>query len=121
MTVWLWIGTGLAGGTGAVCRWLVELLVTGRFGRRFPWGTTAVNITGAAMLGFLTGLAPGHTVRVLLATAALGSYTTFSGWMLATDRLAGEEGRPAVVLSLVLPLAAGLAAALLGRLAGEAF
>lgn len=121
MTGWLWIGAALAGGTGAVCRWLVELAVTGRFGRRLPWGTTVVNLSGATLLGFLTGLAPGHTVRVVIATAALGSYTTFSGWMLSTDRLAREQGTGVAALNLLLPLASGLAAAALGRVVGQAF
>jgi len=120
VTVWLWIGAGLAGGAGAVGRWLVELAVTARFGRRLPWATTAVNLSGAALLGFLTGLAPGHTLRVMIATAALGSYTTFSGWILATDRLSRERGPAIAITGLVLPLAAGFGAAVLGRAIGTA-
>ncbi|MCO5315222.1 MAG: fluoride efflux transporter CrcB [Solirubrobacterales bacterium] len=120
MTVWLWIGVGLAGGCGAVCRWLVESAVTGRLGRRLPWGTTVVNLSGALALGFVVGLAPDQSLRVLLGTAALGSYTTFSGWILATDRLAGERGPAAAVLNLALPLALGLAAAALAHALGAA-
>lgn len=80
-----------------------------------------VNLSGAVLLGFVTGLIPGHAFRVIVATAALGSYTTFSGWMLATDDLARERGAAAAALNLLLPLVFGLAAAALGRTAGQAF
>lgn len=120
MSIWLWVGTGLAGGTGAVLRWLAEIAVTGRFGRRLPWGTTAVNLSGALLLGLLAGLAPGHQARVLVGMAALGAYTTFSGWILATDRLSRERGPAVALLNLLLPLVLGLAAVALGRVLGEA-
>ena len=46
------------------------------------------------MLGLLTGLALERRRAVLAGTATLGSYTTFSTWMLETHRLA-EDGEAA--------------------------
>jgi fluoride exporter len=46
-----------------------------------------VNLTGAAILGVLTGLALPPTAVLLAGTAAVGSYTTFSTWMLEAHRL----------------------------------
>ena len=49
-----------------------------------------VNLSGALLLGFLAGLALSPHVALLAGTAFVGSYTTFSTWMLETQRL-GEE------------------------------
>ena len=55
---------------------------------------------------------------LLAGTAALGSYTTFSTWMLEAQRL-GEDGEvPGLAANVVLSLAAGLVAAALGRAIG---
>ena len=87
--------------------------------KRQPYGTLTVNITGAALLGFLGGLALSKDVALLAGTAFVGAYTTFSTWMLETQRLSEErQWRPAyanIVVSVVL----GLAAALLGQWAAE--
>ena len=60
-------------------------------GRGFPFGTLVINVSGAVILGLLTGLALGHDQALLAGTAAVGSYTTFSTWMFETDRLAEER------------------------------
>ena len=57
LTVLLWVGVVLAGGIGSVLRFLVDGAVARRMAKSFPFGTLAVNISGAALLGFLGGLA----------------------------------------------------------------
>ena len=88
----VWVGVVLLGGVGAVCRFLVDRTVMARVGRPFPFGTLAVNISGAALLGFFGGLALNPHLALLAGTAFVGSYTTFSTWMLETLWLA-EDGR----------------------------
>ncbi|MGA8249491.1 MAG: CrcB family protein, partial [Mycobacterium sp.] len=56
-TVLVWAGVLLIGGIGSVTRFLVDRAVARRAARPFPLGTLTVNITGAALLGFLGGLA----------------------------------------------------------------
>lgn len=53
LTVAIWIGVMLIGGIGSVLRFLVDRSVARRLARTFPYGTLTVNITGAALLGFL--------------------------------------------------------------------
>ena len=84
-------------------------------GRDFPVGTLAVNLSGAVILGLLTGLALDHGQALLAGTAAVGSYTTFSTWMLETQRLAEERQHGKALANVALSLAAGVAAAALGR------
>jgi CrcB protein len=120
VTVLVWTGVALLGGVGALCRFLIDRAVSTRAPGGFPFGTLVVNLSGALLLGFLGGLAlPAH-MALLVGTGFVGSYTTFSTWMLETQRL-GEERqvRPAVanlVVSVVLGLTAAAAGVSLGGL-----
>jgi fluoride exporter len=118
MTVWVWAAVAGLGGVGAIARFLLDALISQRAGRDFPFGTLAINLSGAFALGLLTGLALEGDALLLAGTATLGSYTTFSTWMLETHRLAEDgEVRPALV-NAVLSLVAGVSAATLGRTIG---
>jgi CrcB protein len=113
-TALLWAGVAGLGGLGAVLRFLVDRAVTARTTGRVPVGTFVVNITGATVLGLLAGAGVGGGALLLAGTAVVGSYTTFSTWMLESHR-AGESGRlPVLAVNLAGSLLAGLAAAWLG-------
>lgn len=106
------------GGLGAIGRFLFDGIVSQRLGRGLPFGTFAVNMTGALVLGLLTGLALSGDALLLLGTATVGSYTTFSTWMLETHRL-GEDGQLGQGISNALvSVVVGVAAAALGRVIG---
>jgi fluoride exporter len=111
----LWVGVLIAGGIGAVLRFLVDRAVARRAARSFPFGTLAVNISGAALLGLLGGLALSRHAALLADTAFVGSYTTFSTWMLETQRLSEERQVRSAVANLVASIVFGIAAALLGQ------
>jgi len=120
MSVPMALAVGLLGGIGAVARWLLDGAVTRRTGGAFPYGTLAVNLSGALLLGFVVGLALHGDALRLVGGGLLGSYTTFSTWMLETLRLA-ERGRAnAAALNIVASLALGLLAVWLGRELGAA-
>ena len=118
MSVLLWVAVVLIGGAGSVARFLADGVVGSAAGRDFPVGTLAVNLSGAVILGLLTGLALSHDQALLAGTAAVGSYTTFSTWMLETQRLTEERQHGKALVNVILSLAAGVAAAALGRLIG---
>ena len=116
----VWVFVALLGGAGAVGRLALDAAVSERTGDAFPWGTLAVNLSGAFALGVLAGADVTGDALLLAGTALLGSYTTFSTWMLESHRL-GEDGEPARMwINLAVPLFAGLAAAALGRALGGA-
>ena len=118
-TALVWAGVMLIGGIGSVTRFLVDRAVARRMARPFPYGTLTVNISGAALLGFLGGLALSKDAALLAGTAFVGAYTTFSTWMLETQRLSEErQWRPAYA-NIVVSVALGLGAALLGQWAAE--
>jgi CrcB protein len=111
-------GIALLGGIGASARFLLDAAVAERAGRAFPWGTLAVNLSGAFALGLITGAAVDGADMRLAGTGFIGAYTTFSTWMLETHRQ-GEDGRlRGAGANLVASLALGLAVAWLGRRLG---
>ena len=114
----VWVGVVLIGGAGSVARFLVDGVVASTAGRDFPFGTLVVNLSGAIILGLLTGLALNSEQALLAGTAAVGSYTTFSTWMLETQRMAEERQHRKVIANIAVSLVLGVAAAWLGRLIG---
>lgn len=99
-------------------RFLLSGWISARSPAHLPLGTLAVNISGALLLGLLAGLALSGDALVLLGAATIGSYTTFSSWMLDTRRLR-EEGRTAMAVANVLvSVGLGIAAVALGRAIG---
>lgn len=112
----VWVGVVLLGGVGAVLRLIVDRAISARAGRAFPYGTLVVNLSGALLLGLLTGLALDQRAALLAGTAAVGSYTTFSTWMFETQRLGEDRQVSALAANILVSLLAGLGAAALGRL-----
>jgi CrcB protein len=113
-----WIGVAALGGAGAVLRFVVDGAVAARAAGELPVGTLAVNVSGAFVLGLLAGLALHGDALLLAGTATIGSYTTFSTWMLETQRLVEDGEARAAALNVGLSLAAGLAAVAVGQAIG---
>jgi CrcB protein len=118
VSAWTWLAVALLGGLGASARFLIDSLISARALGDLPLGTLAVNTSGSLLLGLLVGLAVTGNALVLAGTAMLGSYTTFSTWMLETQRLAEDAKSPAAVLNVLLSLLVGVGAAALGRSIG---
>lgn len=121
MSAATWVGVAMLGGVGAVLRLLVSSrLNKGRSAADWPIGTLFVNLSGAFLLGVLSGLDPRWHAPAVLAVGLLGAYTTFSTWMIEAAGLAesGRRGRAATYLvgSLVL----GVGAVWLGHAVGAA-
>lgn len=120
MSVLVWTGVAALGGLGALLRFRLDDLVQSRVSGELPLGTLAVNLAGSFCLGVLTGLSVTGDALLLAGTALLGSFTTFSTWMLETERLAEDgEGRLALA-NLAVSLGGGLAAAGIGWALGAA-
>jgi CrcB protein len=111
----LWVSVGVIGGVASIARFAIHGLFPSEAQAGFPLGTLFVNVTGSFVLGVLVGAGVGGDAYLLAGTAAIGSYTTFSTWILDTERLAREEKLAAAAANIVLSLALGVAAAELGR------
>ncbi len=105
----------IGGALGAVSRYLAVALVTEWFGKSFPFGTMAVNITGSFLIGILYVLVVQKLhampeIKAILVVGFLGSFTTFSTFSLETFSLIerGDFSQAGlyVVSSLVLGILA---------------
>jgi CrcB protein len=115
-----WIGVAVCGALGAVARFRVDSAVSARVLTDFPLGTLTVNLTGAFALGALIGGGAPNRVAFLLGTGFMGGYTTFSTWMVESERL-GEAGEVALLLAnLGLSMLLGFGVAALGWYVGQA-
>jgi fluoride exporter len=117
----VWIAVAALGAFGAVARLLVEDVVSSRLPLTFPVGTLAVNLSGAFILGLLAGVALSGNAQVLAGGATIGSYTTFSTWMLETHSLAEDGRRRAAATNVLVSALVGLGAVALGQVLGGAF
>ena len=114
------LGVVLFGGVGAVLRFLVDRAVSSAdalalFRPALSWSTSAGTVCSAS----LSGLVLSPHLALLAGTAFVGSYTTFSTWMLETQRLGEERQFWPAFANIVVSLWAGLAAAALGHVDRE--
>jgi len=108
------------GGGASVARYLLDGAVQSRQGSLFPAGTLVVNLVGCLVLGLLSGLGPSTQTTLLLGTATIGSFTTFSTWMLESQRPAQDGESGLAWRNVILSLIAGLICVALGRALGRA-
>jgi len=93
----------IAAGLGAVARYLVRAWFNS------PAGTLAVNVVGAALLGWLVAGPADRDQIWVMGTGFLGSFTTFSTWMWES-----KENPSSIVVTLL----AGLLGAWIGLSVG---
>jgi CrcB protein len=115
VSAFAWIAVGLLGGAMAVARLALDALLSDHPATPFPTGILAVNLLGAMVLGIVAGAALSGEALVIVAGGGTGSFTTFSTWMLDSERLADSGRRDLALLNVGLPLLAGFAAIALGH------
>lgn len=84
------------GALGCIARYFLSGWVYQLFGRGFPYGTLAVNVIGAFLIGLvmefsLRSALVSPVLRVAITIGFLGGFTTFSTFSFETFRLL-EEG-----------------------------
>jgi CrcB protein len=113
-----WIAVGLLGGVAAAARFLVDAEIAARANGEFPFGILAVNLSGAFALGIVAGAALHGEALVILAGGGIGSFTTFSTWILDSYRLERAGHANLAWLDIGVSIVAGFAALALGRWLG---
>jgi CrcB protein len=92
------IAVSLGAIPGALSRYYITIRLAQWLGTSFPYGTFAINISGALLMGFITTLAIDRSIaspelQLLITTGFLGSYTTFSTYALDTSVLLRDGSR----------------------------
>ena len=110
-----------AGGLiGASLRYLAATWVQSATGDgAFPYGTLAVNAAGCLVIGLAAGYAEARQplsseAQGFLVVGVLGGFTTFSAFGIDTIRLIRDGAYLAGSINVVLQVAVGLAAVVIG-------
>jgi CrcB protein len=108
----------LAGGAGALLRFVGDGFIRTWLGRTFPWGTLIINVSGSFLLGLVTALVlHGHTsetIELIIGMGFCGGYTTFSTASFETVRLIEEQRYSAAIFNSLGTLSLALIAAAVG-------
>jgi CrcB protein len=107
------VAVALAGGLGAVLRFVADGLIGSRTKGAFPWATVLVNVSGSFVLGLAAGLSSGSW-HAVVGAGLCGGYTTFSAASFESVRLVEQRRPRAAAAHAVGGLLACLAAAAAG-------
>lgn len=117
MTPLLVLAVAVGGALGAVLRHLASAVLASvsLAGRgRIPWGVLVVNVVGSFIAGLALGLPLDPTAKLIVLTGFCGGLTTFSTLSVDTVQLILDGKRRAAAVSVLLTLALGIPAVLLG-------
>lgn len=118
MSAAAWVAVGLLGGLAAAARFVLDYEVSLRSGGEFPLGILAVNLLGALAIGLVTGSSLDGEAATIVSGGVIGSFTTFSTWILDSHRLALAGRAELAWLNIALSTLAGFAAVVLGHWLG---
>ncbi|MBF1047088.1 MAG: fluoride efflux transporter CrcB [Porphyromonadaceae bacterium] len=109
----------VGGGLGSALRYLLGLLGAQLLGQPSPWMTWGINLLGSLALGYLLGLSDRTLgscpeLRILLGAGFCGGFTTFSTFSAEALGLLRSAAYLEAALYILLSVALGLGASLLG-------
>jgi CrcB protein len=119
MSVGAWVAVGLLGGIAAAARFVLDYEVSLRWHGDFPLGILAVNLGGAVAIGMVAGSTLDGAMATVVTGGVIGSFTTFSTWVLDSHRLALANRLGLAWLNIGLSVAAGFGAVALGHWLGS--
>lgn len=104
----------IGGVFGAVARYKLGEVLAKRSRSGFPIGTLLINLSGALVLGILTGMRLEGNWYALLGEGFCGAFTTFSSFSLDTVHLLRARKRNRAALYVVLTVVLGILCFLVG-------
>ncbi|HEY1854958.1 MAG TPA: fluoride efflux transporter CrcB [Solirubrobacterales bacterium] len=120
MSVAAWVAVGLLGGVAAAARFVLDHEISARSRGAFPLGILAVNLLGALAIGVVASSSLEGEAATIVTGGVIGSFTTFSTWILDSHRLAAGGRVELAWLNIGLSVVAGFAAVALGHWLGGA-
>lgn len=120
MSVAGWVAVGLLGGVAAAARFVLDYEISLRSNADFPLGILAVNLLGALAIGVVAGSTLDGETATIVTGGVIGSFTTFSTWVLDSHRLALGGRAELAWLNITLSVVAGFAAVSIGHWLGGA-
>lgn len=113
----------ISGGLGATTRHFVSLGIQRLFGVQAFWSILIINLVGCFIIGVISGLflrPPHETVRIFIITGFIGSFTTYSTFMLDIVGLTQKGMNFTALFYLLLHLVVGFVLCSVGLMIGRA-
>jgi CrcB protein len=116
---------GMGGFLGAVARYAIGVWIGQKWGRSFPAGTLAVNISGSFLIGlfmvlFSERLMVNPQWRLFIVVGFVGAYTTFSTLEYETGALITDGEWGLALINVLFSVVAGFVALKIGELIARA-
>jgi fluoride exporter len=118
MSAGAWVAVGLLGGVAAAARFVLDHEVSVRWRGDFPLGILAVNLLGAFAIGVVAGSTLDGETATIVTGGVIGSFTTFSTWVLDSHRLALADRAGLAWANIAVSVVAGFCAVALGHWLG---
>ncbi|RLL45471.1 CrcB family protein [Oceanobacillus piezotolerans] len=109
---------GAGGFLGAIGRFSISKHLNKKTLSRLPIGTLTVNLTGAFLLGIITGIKADIFIALLFGTGFLGAFTTFSTVKLELTRLYIQKRIRLFIFYLLITYGFGIILAYFGYFIG---
>lgn len=114
-----YILVGIGGAFGSVTRYLLGKYISGHTKSEFPLGTFIINITGALLLGILSGMQISKNMYTLFGDGFLGAYTTFSTFMYEGFNLFQDREKLNAFIYIIGSLVIGIGGFAIGLKIGK--
>lgn len=104
------VAVGIGGIIGAISRYILVIIVSNHW---FPYHTLLCNLIGCFILGWFLTLATTRwkvnaSIRLLIATGAIGSFTTFSSFSIEVLQLLQSGHYPAALGYILFTIIGGI-------------
>ena len=77
----IYLLVGIGGASGSIARFVIGKTIAKKTKASFPFGTFAINILGALLLGIVSNIHSSANMYLFLGDGFLGGFTTFSTFM----------------------------------------
>ena len=112
---------GLGGALGSLARYQLGKTMAQKQKSQFPWGTFAINVSGALLLGLIISLDLNRNIALLIGDGFLGAYTTFSTFMYEGFNLFQKKEKLNAMTYISLSFVLGLIGYVSGLAIGKLF
>ena len=114
----------LAGGSGALLRYLLTTLTVNQQWTALPFGTLIANVLGSFLIGYLSWSLVhkwqvSKELQLVVLTGFLGGFTTFSAFSLEVIKLIDEGANSRAIVYILLSVLLSVGMCLLGLLAAR--
>ncbi|MFT4630170.1 MAG: CrcB protein [Arenicella sp.] len=117
----LYLLIGLAGGLGAVLRFVLGRLLVNQGWTVLPFGTLLANLIGCFLIGYLSWVLvhrwqASEYIQIVVMTGFLGGFTTFSAFSLEAITMFQQGSSVRAIAYIVIKVSACVVMCLLGLL-----